>query len=153
MKSNFLSVSAALAISDDGLVIVGKGETDAGNEAFIWDRFNGMRSLLGVLSVDHGIDLTGWQLSEATDVSSDGRVVVGTGVNPSGFDEAWRVTLPAIPLPALAWTGLSLLALLGSIALAGGTGRTQGRQSGCKAPGRRGGHGCAVMHLRTRRGH
>ena len=100
MKSNFLSVSAALAISDDGLVIMGKGETDAGNEAFIWDRFNGMRSLQGVLSVDHGIDLTGWQLSEATDVSSDGRVVVGTGVNPSGVDEGWRVRVPPIPEPA-----------------------------------------------------
>ena len=52
--------SVALAISDDGRVIVGKGETDAGDEAFIWDRFNGIRSLQDVLTVGYGIDLTGW---------------------------------------------------------------------------------------------
>ena len=78
--------------------------------------------------LDHGIDLTGWQLSEATDVSSDGRVVVGTGVNPSGFDEAWRVTMPAIPLLASAWMGLSLLALLASVARLRLVGRTRVRR-------------------------
>ena len=39
-------------------------------------------------------------VSAALAISDDGRVVVGTGINPSGVDEGWRVRVPPIPEPA-----------------------------------------------------
>ena len=54
----------AFDVSDDGLIVVGRGSTAAGYEAFIWDADNGMRNLKTVLENDHGLDLTGWTLSK-----------------------------------------------------------------------------------------
>lgn len=50
-----------------------------------------------------GIDLTGWTLDEIAAISDDGSTVVGTGINPSGDNEAWRAVLPdlgTLTLPA-----------------------------------------------------
>jgi hypothetical protein len=58
-------------------------------EAFIWDVERGMRSMKGALEGDFGLDLSGWTLVRATGVSSDGRTVVGIGVNQSNQIEAW----------------------------------------------------------------
>ena len=76
-------------------------------EAFIWDQANSMRNLREVLINDHGLNLTGWTLTSALDVSADGLTIVGAGINPDGFDEAWVATIPEIPEPAT----VSLLAL------------------------------------------
>jgi hypothetical protein len=70
----------------------GKGNTDNGDEAFIWDATNGMRNLKSVLS-SSGVDMTGWILRVATGISSNGNVVVGWGTNPSGNTEAWMAHL------------------------------------------------------------
>jgi len=86
--------SSARAVSRDGSVVVGHGESDSGTEAFIWDVQNGMRSLRDVLGDQYGLDLTGWTLTSAEDVSDDGRTIVGYGTNPDGFTEAWTATLP-----------------------------------------------------------
>jgi hypothetical protein len=48
-------------------------------EAFLWDAANGLRSLKTVLTTQFGLDLTGWRLTEATGISDDGKVIVGTG--------------------------------------------------------------------------
>jgi uncharacterized repeat protein (TIGR01451 family) len=54
--------------------------------ALIWDPTNGSRSLRDVLISDFGLgtELAGWTLTEATDVSDDCSVIVGTGIGPSG---------------------------------------------------------------------
>ncbi len=67
-----------------------------------------MQSLQDILTTDHGLDLTGWDLFQAEGISADGRVISGIGTNPSGEFEAW---VAMIPEPS---TGLLLMAgLLG----------------------------------------
>lgn len=62
--------------------------------AFIWDETNGMRNLKDVLENDYGLNLFGWNLTNATGISSDGTVICGNGINPNGYDEAWIATIP-----------------------------------------------------------
>ena len=85
-------VSDALATNLDGSVIVGFSTSAAGSDAFIWDATNNMRSLQDILEDDYKFDLTGWTLTSATGVSSDGKVIVGEGTSASGT-EVWRVDL------------------------------------------------------------
>jgi len=102
---NFLSAaggefySIATDVSSDGSTVVGFGTSDDGRKAFIWDSAHGMRTVEEILR-SHGIDVSGWDLSEATSVSADGRTIVGTGRNPSGIASVW---LAAVPEPS---TGL-----------------------------------------------
>jgi probable HAF family extracellular repeat protein len=88
--------SAAYAASRDGSIVVGYSYTDTGPQAFIWDERAGMRYLQDVLVDDFGLDLSGWSLWLARDVSDDGQVIVGYGINPSGDGEAWRAVVPRI---------------------------------------------------------
>lgn len=85
--------SHAKAVSADGSVIAGESETDEGEVAFIWDAAHGMRDLRTVLE-DSGLDMTGWTLRFVTDMSADGSVIVGTGINPNGDFEAFRAVVP-----------------------------------------------------------
>jgi probable HAF family extracellular repeat protein len=80
--------SNAMGVSADGSVIVGWGTTAQGQRAFIWDEANGMRSLQDVLTNVYGLDLTGWTLTNAYDISADGTTIVGRGSSPNGT-EAW----------------------------------------------------------------
>ena len=100
--------SEARAVSADGTVVVGRGATASGNRAFVWDAANGMRSLQTVLA-DAGVDLTGWQLIDATAISADGTTVVGTALNPSQLPEAF---VAAIVVPEPGSSALALSALL-----------------------------------------
>ena len=65
-----------------------------GDEAFIWDTANGIKSLKDVLINDCGLDLTGWTLSAARGISDDGSTIAGYGYNPDGYEEAWIATIP-----------------------------------------------------------
>jgi len=86
--------SIAYGVSSDGSVIVGmSGYTNSGNKAFIWDHANGMQSLQDVLIDDYFLDLTGWELLSAYGCSSDGLTIVGYGINPDGYNEAWIAEL------------------------------------------------------------
>src|SRR5690606_31878221 len=77
------------AVSDDGTIVVGRDwSVRLGDQAVIWDAAGTMQPLSTLLR-SLGIDLTGWKLSEAMDVSADGRTIVGYGTNPSGKREAW----------------------------------------------------------------
>ncbi len=78
---------AARAVNGDGSVVVGGYA-----EAFIWDAANGYRALATVLTAA-GADLTGWTLTGATGVSSDGKVIVGVGSH-NDSDEGWIARLP-----------------------------------------------------------
>jgi probable HAF family extracellular repeat protein len=94
--------SKAYGISGDGSVIVGVSSSVPYQDAFVWDPMNGMRSLRSILTHDLGLDLTGWTLEEARDVSDDGLTIVGWGINPAGITEAWVAHIPeptmALPL-------------------------------------------------------
>ena len=88
--------SAAFAVSGDGSVIVGQSHSaTVTSESFIWDAEHGMRNLHDLLVDDLGLDLTGWTLStETTGISDDGMTIVGRGINPNGFPEAWVAHIP-----------------------------------------------------------
>lgn len=85
--------SAALAVSPDGSIIVGRAAgPDLTDRAFFWDAVNGMRDLKDVLADDYGLELPGWVLSEATgisDVVAGEFAIVGNGINPQGDPEGW----------------------------------------------------------------
>jgi uncharacterized membrane protein len=99
-------LSEGYGATADGSIVVGKAGAQGpcgpfgcqtAPRAFIWDAQSGLRDLNTVLA-DMGLDLAGWTLSEARGISADGRVIVGTGINPTGDTEAWRVELgPACP--------------------------------------------------------
>jgi probable HAF family extracellular repeat protein len=89
--------SAANAVSGDGRIVVGYGTTTQGSEAFIWDVARGMRKLRDVLVNEFGLDLAGWTLEEAHDISFDGTTIVGRGRNPLGQTEAWVTRIPVAP--------------------------------------------------------
>jgi probable HAF family extracellular repeat protein len=91
--------SEAYGVSADGSVIVGFGTSDVislpelEGEAFYWTPEGGMQNLKDMLT-DCGLDLTGWTLKVARDVSADGSTIVGYGTNPQGQREAWIATVP-----------------------------------------------------------
>jgi probable HAF family extracellular repeat protein len=107
--------SSAAAASADGSIVVGQSIVERiltpnpngglgpivsdQYAAFIWDAQRGMRNLQSVLETDYGMDLTGWQLTSAVDISDDGLVIAGNGINPLGQHEGWVVRLEAIPEP------------------------------------------------------
>lgn len=100
--------SFAYAVSADGSLVVGGSESDRGVEALIWDSDHGMRSLYDVLTDDLGLDLSGWELTYAADVSADGLTIVGIGTNPAGDTEAWIAHIPEPATLCLAALGLAL---------------------------------------------
>ena len=102
--------SQAWDASADGSVVVGSANGNVGSEAFVWDAAFGMRELSTVLA-NLGVDTAGWQLTEAVGVSDDGRTVVGVGLNPSGFTEAWIAVIPEPGTGTLVGTGLFCLAI------------------------------------------
>lgn len=82
-----------LGLSGSGAVVVGSANDGTDDAAFIWDADHGMRSLQELLGLK-GVDMTGWDLKEATGVSDDGLRVVGWGINPSGQEEAFVALIP-----------------------------------------------------------
>jgi len=110
--------SFARGVSGDGSVVVGQSNSTGGYEAFIWDEVHGMRSLADVLSSDYGVDLTYWDLTDATAISSDGSSIVGVGVHElvdeagshSWVEEAWIAVVPEPSTVVLFGAGLVALA-------------------------------------------
>ena len=111
--------SVATAVSGDGSVVVGYDWVFSGPDrekvaAWIWDEPHGMRAIEDLLTDDYGLDLTGWGLTAATDISADGRVIVGYGYAPDGVSQGWIAVIPepstplllllaALPLAVRAW--------------------------------------------------
>jgi uncharacterized membrane protein len=105
--------SEPLAMSADGSAVVGYGNTDRGQEPFLWTVALGGMSDLGVLPT---APQTGVQ-TIATAISRDGQVVVGTSLGTSGTsifrwtaaDETMSSLGPAYPLVDPMAPGLFLL--------------------------------------------
>lgn len=98
-----LQYSIASGVSPDGSMVV--GWTDylidgyyPARGAFLWTAEGGMRLLEPILREEYGLDLGDWTLLTAKSISDDGRVIVGTGWNPDGREEAWRAELWAAPV-------------------------------------------------------
>jgi len=62
--------------------------------SYIWDATHGMRDLEELLVEEYGLDLSGWTMGNALDISTDGHTIVGAGVH-EGVSEGWVVRLPA----------------------------------------------------------
>jgi uncharacterized membrane protein len=87
----------------DGMQSIGAGFTPraVSNTGAIVGSFSGAYikgsrlgdGLVRNLLIDCGVNLTGWSLSEANDVTPDGRFIVGTALNPSGNFEAYWARL------------------------------------------------------------
>ncbi|MEQ1754692.1 MAG: autotransporter domain-containing protein [Micropepsaceae bacterium] len=87
--------STALAVSADGSVIVGSinpPSSIGGPQAFIWSQTIGFRKLSDYL-IERGVNLDGWNLIVARDISADGSVIVGSGYDPNGRYTGWVVRL------------------------------------------------------------
>jgi len=83
----------AVDVSLRGEIVVGNATFfDGFKVPFLWTAEDGMRLLEGELS-DVGLtDLEGWTLGTVAAISDDGSAIVGTGINPDGEQEGWRVT-------------------------------------------------------------
>jgi probable HAF family extracellular repeat protein len=94
-----------IAVSGDGSIIIC---TDTSPTPLIWDSTHGMRMLRDALINEFGLNLDGWSIEYASGISADGRVIVGSGYNPSGQLDAWIAVLPEpTALPALTVTALA----------------------------------------------
>jgi uncharacterized membrane protein len=93
----------ALATSADGSVVVGVNNVVGvtGNQmAFRWTQVDGMQSVQSLLAKT-GFDVSGWALTDAVAVSSDGLTIVGNAMatSGSGYTQGWVGRLPA-PQPS-----------------------------------------------------
>jgi uncharacterized membrane protein len=88
------------AISADGLMLVGKSAPIGSGlgSCYLWRHGAGVVDLNAYLPT-LGVDLTGWQLTEANGLSADGSVITGTGLY-NGQLRAWVVT--GVPCPSAA---------------------------------------------------
>jgi probable HAF family extracellular repeat protein len=105
----------ASGISPNGELIVGSEDVGGVSVAVLWDPLLGSGPInIRKLLLDNGVtELSGWQLSSATAIT-DGRVVVGTGIDPDGHAQAFLAVLPTVlPEPR---TGLLVVAGLTALA-------------------------------------
>jgi probable HAF family extracellular repeat protein len=93
--STFESRSVAHGVSADGSVVVGQNRADSLEEAFVWTQGEGMQSLRDVLIANGVTGFDDWVLYNANDISANGQWVVGNGMNPSGFEEAFLANISA----------------------------------------------------------
>jgi probable HAF family extracellular repeat protein len=102
--------SSARGTNSDGSIVVGESAGADGLRGFIWTEALGMVDFQDYLASAYAIVLPGWTLTSVNGVSADGLAFVGAGTNPQGFNEGWRVLVPA---PG----GAGVLALAGVVAL------------------------------------
>ena len=79
-----LGGNRGLGVSSDGKLTIGSGGT-----ALVWDETGSVLDIQEILVNELGLDLTGWLLRAAWDISDDLTTVVGFGNNPDGNEEAW----------------------------------------------------------------
>lgn len=105
--------SRALGVSADGSIVVGfvaESYSGGAQRAVYWDAAGDVHDLNVTLRA-MGVDLTGWTLLSAHDVSADGRTIVGVGHGPTGTG-AWMAVIPEPGVALLVGSGLAVLACL-----------------------------------------
>jgi uncharacterized membrane protein len=119
-----LSGDVEPSVSADGNIVVGAAPRDFGSlggiwdRATIWDQAHGQRWLNDV-AIGRGIDIQGFQMDYATDISGDGRFIVGLGAFSIGIANLHTVFLLDLgPVPEPATGVLALLSLLAICAAA-----------------------------------
>lgn len=83
--------SSATAVSGDGATVVGQASSASGSEAFLWTTEGGLQRIADLLKSTPAAQ--GWRFSETRDISDDGTVLVGTGLNAKGEDAAWLLRI------------------------------------------------------------
>ena len=103
----YLFFTIPYAASSNGSVIVGW----TGDEAYVYDKSHDSRSIQDILVKDYGLtsELAGWKLTNATGVSADGSVIIGTGIDPEGNPEGWWAYIPFVSLDG-PYSGQTLMA-------------------------------------------
>jgi uncharacterized membrane protein len=94
---NDLSVTtAAVAVTDDGSLIIGnESVSDGAIGEFAWTPSGGIQSIDDYLLNEHGLGLGDWTLHYLTDMTPDGRFIIGNGSHPVyGSNVAFRITIP-----------------------------------------------------------
>lgn len=83
--------SLARKITAGGSLIVGDGNSNAGQEAVIWDESRTIHRLADFLMANGVTIPVGWTLQAATGITINGNVVsiCGIGINPQANTEAW----------------------------------------------------------------
>lgn len=104
--------SVALGTNWDGSVVVGTGNPGLNlpDVATYWTKDAGLQTLWDVL-LGAGVDLSGWRsLDYPTDVSDDGKTVVGQGTLSDGTLAGFLVVIPAPGTATFAFAGLLMVA-------------------------------------------
>jgi probable HAF family extracellular repeat protein len=99
--SGGIGYSLAFAISRDGSLVVGYGNSNSGYEAVIWDSNRALHRAADWLNA-HGVTLpAGWLLTEVRDITINGNVITlcGNATNPQGNPEAWIARYALAPTP------------------------------------------------------
>lgn len=87
-------------ISSNANVIVGARFEDQDGFATYWDPIGGLR-LLETVAAEHGIDLQGHRLHDATAVSGDGKIIIGSVGDGHSYGSVYILDLNApVPEPA-----------------------------------------------------
>jgi probable HAF family extracellular repeat protein len=86
--------SETTAISADGNAVYGFSRPNL--DAWVWTQSTGMQKVQDLLVNEHGLgaELAGWRISQIDDVSDNGLVLVGNGLNPAGRFEGFVVVIP-----------------------------------------------------------
>lgn len=85
--------SVATGTTFDGSLVTAGGTTIG---PVLWDAQNGFRDFVDILTIDYGLDITGWTSISIAAVSADGTAFAGEGVNPDGNREGWFARLPGL---------------------------------------------------------
>ncbi|MCB9852293.1 MAG: PEP-CTERM sorting domain-containing protein [Phycisphaerales bacterium] len=86
----------AYDVTADGTKIVGVDYgLLPGSAVALWGPDGNVRSLYEILTVDYGQNLTGWRLIQGLAISDNGAAIVGYGLDPAGYTEAWIARFPA----------------------------------------------------------
>jgi hypothetical protein len=85
-------------VSANGGIIVGWynvfTDYDVYKNAFIWDTTNGWQDLTAVAIGQYNINLRSCRLTDAIGISEDGTQIYGYGLNASGIQEGFILTIP-----------------------------------------------------------
>ena len=93
---DLVTTTAAVAVTDDGSLIVGNETVAAGATGeFAWTPSGGIQPFDEYLQDEHGLDLGDWTLHYLVDLTPDGRFIIGNGSHPQfGPNVAFRITIP-----------------------------------------------------------